>query len=74
MGYPFNLIRKKMSDNKVDTKSLTDKYVKGATPDDLADEYGITSQEVVDIVTRDVPVTPTVTQTELDAQDTKKGK
>lgn len=64
-----------MADNKVDTKVLTDKYVKGATPDDLAEEFGITSQEVVDIVTRPVPQDQTVTQAELDAQpEVKKGK
>jgi uncharacterized protein (DUF433 family) len=64
-----------MADTKVDTKALTDKYVKGATPDDLALEYDLTSQEVVAIVTKEVATTPTVTQAELDAQpEVKKGK
>lgn len=63
-----------MADN-VDTKKLTDEYVKGATPDELAQKYDLDAQKVVDIVTKEVPVTPTVTQAELDAQpEVKKGK
>lgn len=63
-----------MAEN-VDTKKLTDEYIKGATPDELALKYDLDAQKVVDIVTKPVAETPTVTQAELDAQpEVRKGK
>lgn len=69
-----------MSDTTVskdDSKALRDAYIKGATIDDLAVEYGYTSLEVSEIVVKEVPASDgnglQADQPEP-AQPTKKGK
>lgn len=71
-------IERKGKVSKDDVMILKDKYVKGATIDDLADKYGYTPLAVSNAVVDDVPAPSELpTQAELDAEPAKtvkKGK
>lgn len=64
-----------MADTKPDTKLMIDDYNKGMSPDAIGLKYGLSGQEVVDIVTKPVTDEPVVTQESEDAKvEEKKGK
>lgn len=61
---------------KDDAKAMADAYVKGATIDDLAAEYGYTPLEVSQVVVKEPADTTTVLQSDESQkpETTKKGK
>lgn len=62
---------------KTTNSSMLDEYNKGASPDELAQKYNLTAEEVMAAVVKpadDPNAAPLPTQAELDEQEAKKGK
>ena len=74
--YPDGAVAAKKTEvSKDDVKALNAAYVKGATIDDLAVEYGYTPKEVENaVVTPPAPDPEPLTQAAQDDTPTKKGK
>lgn len=75
--YPENAVEKKSEVSKADATAMKSEYVKGATIDSLADNYGYDSTEVEAVVVKDVePATDNGLQADQPDEQpaTKKGK
>lgn len=59
---------------KNDNGSMLTDYNKGMSISDIADKYDLSVKEVTDAVVVEAPATQTITQAEIDEQESKKGK
>jgi uncharacterized protein YjcR len=76
MGHPFKLRRymAEKTQSKNDTSNMETDYSKGMSISDIAEKYDVSVREVTEAVVRETPETPTITQAEIDEQESKKGK